>query len=131
MKTLHAQPFDDFSPDVYLATLVEVAHSDGLHPDEKNLLEHQAEIFGIDLNDLPEIPEDLSNLSWSTRVLVYRDAVLLAFEDKYISKEEKEYLNKLSKRLDILPDVADSIFAWVRDYASLLSRMDAILSNGG
>lgn len=131
MNPLYAQSLDDFSPDVYLAALAQVAHSDGLHQDEKDILENQAEIFGIDLDDLPEIPEDLSTLSWGTRVLVYRDAILLALEDKIISENEQKYLDDLAKRLGFSPDMADTILTWVRDYDMLLSRMDAILSNAG
>jgi hypothetical protein len=32
-------PLEGFSPELYLATLSEVAHADGLHPVEQELLE--------------------------------------------------------------------------------------------
>ena len=128
MNPLQTKTLEGFSPELYLATLSEVAHSDGLHPDEKDLLQQQAVSFGVDLDDLPEVPADLSNLPWVTKILVYRDALLLAFEDDHVSAEEQEYLDSLRKRLDVSSDTAESISAWVREYDSLLSRMDAILS---
>ena len=71
-----------------VATLSSVAHSDGLHPDEREMLEQHASRFGVDLDALPEVPEDLSNLPWVTRILVYRDAYILALADGSLSSEE-------------------------------------------
>lgn len=97
-----SNPLEGFSPEIYLATLSEVAHADGLHPIEEDLLSQQAIVFGVDMNNLPAVPKDLSHLPWSTRIVVYRDAVTLAFaDDDALSNDEQAYLGDLAKRMDI------------------------------
>lgn len=118
---------DGFSPDLYLATLSQLAHSDGLHPDEKILLEQQAATFGIDLNNLPEVPHDLSDLPWATKVFVYRDSITLAHADGSVSEEEEKHLIELSERLNISSETAQKIRDWVDDYSDILSRLENIL----
>ena len=110
-----------------MATLSKLAHSDGLHPSEQDLLEHNAEIFGVDLGDLPDVPEDLTDLPWATRVLVYRDAVMLSLADETTSREEQEYLANLADRMKLPTETADAISAWANDYGALLERLDALI----
>ena len=121
-------PLDGFSPDLYVATLSKLAHSDGLDSNEQDILNHHSERFGIDLGNLPDVPEDLTELPWTTRVLVYRDAVMLAFADEYVSSEEREYLADLAERMNIPTETAESISKWVEDYGELLERLDALVS---
>ena len=120
-------PLDGFSPELYIATLSKLAHSDGLHPSEQDLLEHHAERFGIDLGNLPDVPEDLTDLPWATRVLVYRDAVMLSLAGEHASSEEQEYLVNLAERMKLPTETADSISAWANDYGALLERFDALI----
>ena len=127
MDPLH-NPLDGFSPELYIATLSKLAHSDGLHPNERDLLDHHAAQFGIDLGALPEVPEDLTELPWPTRVLVYRDAVMLALADEHVSAEEQEYLANLAERMKIPAKTAESISEWVTDYGELLERLDSLVS---
>ena len=127
MDPLH-NPLDGFSPELYIATLSKLAHSDGLHPSERDLLDHHAAQFGIDLGALPEVPEDLTELPWPTRVLVYRDAVMLALADEHVSAEEQEYLANLAERMKIPAKTTKSISAWVKDYGELLERLDSLVS---
>ena len=121
-------PLDGFSPELYIATLSKLAHSDGLHPSERDLLDHHAEQFGIDLSSLPDVPEDLTELPWATRALVYRDAVMLALADENVSSEEREYLADLAERMKISAETAESISTWVKDYGELLERLDALVT---
>ena len=120
-------PLEGFSPGSYVATLSSVAHSDGLHPGEREMLEQHASRFGVDLDALPEVPEDLSNLPWVTRILVYRDAYILALADESLSLEEDEYLTELAGRMGLPLEKIESVRLWVRDYAELLERFDEIL----
>ena len=122
-------PLDGFSPELYVATLSKMAHSDGLHPAEQDILEQHAAHFGIDLNNLPDIPNDLSKLPWATRVLVYRDALMLALADDYSSAEEQRYLADLAKRMELPTETTDSIASWVEDYGTLLERFDVLLND--
>ena len=48
-------PLEGFSPEMYVAALAEVAHSDGLHATEMAILEEHAKRFGIDLDRLPAL----------------------------------------------------------------------------
>ena len=120
-------PLDGFSPELYVSTLMKVAHSDGIHPSEREMLERQATLLGVDLNNLPDAPDDLSALPWATRVLVYRDALILTMADEESSDEEERHLADLSERMALPPDAVDEISAWVKDYEMLLDRMDALL----
>ena len=126
MDALH-NPLDGLSPALYVATLVEIAHEDGLHPAERELLEHHAAHFGVDLDDLPAVPRDLSALPWATRVLVFRDAVTLAQVDG-MSAEEERYLDALAERMALPAETAGAISTWVHDYEALLERLDALIS---
>ena len=121
-------PLDGLSPELYVATLSKVAHSDGLHPAEQDLLDQHAVNFGIELGNLPDVPEDLSKLPWATRVLVYRDAVILSLADEQTSAEEQQYLADLAKRMALPARTADSITSWVNDYGTLLERLDLLMS---
>lgn len=122
---------EGFSPQLYVATLSEVAHSDGLHPDEQELLEQHASRLGVDLDTLPNLPDDLSDLPWITRILVYRDAYILALADGSFSSEEEGHLAELAARLKLSHEKVDSIQTWVRDYEELLERFDGILKITG
>ena len=126
MNPLHS-PLDEFSPELYISTLSMVAHSDGIHPAEQELLDEHSARFGVDLDNLPDVPDDLSALPWSTRVLVYRDAVILALADDLSSPEEERYLADLAERMKLPPETTDSISAWVADYGTLLERLDALV----
>ena len=126
MDLLH-RTLEGFSPELYLATLSKVAHSDGLHPDEQEMLEQHASRLSVDLAALPDLPEDLSDLPWATRILVYRDAYMLALADDSFSSEEEEYLAELAGRLKLSREKVASIHAWVRDHEELLDRFDGIL----
>ena len=126
MDLLH-RTLEEFSPELYLATLSRVAHSDGLHPDEQAMLEQHASRFGVDLDVLPDVPEDLSNLPWATRILVYRDAYMLALADGSFSSKEEKHLAQLADRMKLSAGKTDSIHTWVRDYEALLERFDMVL----
>lgn len=120
----------DLDAAAYLAVLSQVAHADGLHSDERAMLEERANALGVSLDELPDVPQDLSSLEHSTRVLVYRDAFMLACVDDVVSDEERAYLAALSGRLALDPERAAAVEAWVRDYGALLERLDALLVPG-
>ncbi|MBE9098985.1 hypothetical protein [Vacuolonema iberomarrocanum] len=120
---------ESFSADLYLSTLAQVAHSDGLHPDEEAILREQAANFGLDILSLPDVPHNLAELPWTTRVLVYRDAFMLAHTDEKLSDEENSYLMELARRLDLPVMTVNEIKSWVSDYDALLSRLNQILSS--
>ena len=126
MDLLHGA-LEGFSPELYVAILSKVAHSDGLHPDEQEMLEQHASRLGVDLDALPELPEDLSDVPWATRILVYRDAYMLALADDSFSSTEEDHLADLAGRLKLPREKADSIQAWVLDYEELLERLDRLL----
>lgn len=117
---------EGFSPEQYLSTLVKVAHLDGLHPSEEALLNQQAINLGIDLNSLPDVPDDLSKLPWATRILVYRDAFMLAQADGIISAKEQVYLSELAGRLQLREEIVNDIVAWTEDYSHLLTRLEKL-----
>ena len=124
-------PIEGFSPELYIATLSKLAHADGIHDSEQEILDHHAERFGISLSNLPDVPEDLTELPWATRVLVYRDAVMLAIADEETSDEERQYLAELTKRMQLPADTVDALTAWVREYGALVERLDAIVAPPG
>ena len=120
-------PLDGLSPSLYVATLSEIAHVDGLNPAERELLDQHAAHFGVDLDNLPTVPRDLSALPWATRVLVYRDAVTLALVDE-MSAEEERHLVDLAERMRLPAETVAAVSAWVADYEALLERLDALIN---
>ena len=129
MDILSLNSLDEFSPEYYVAILSEVAHSDGLDAEERAILEQYASRFDVDLNALPDVPADLSTISWSTRILIYRDACMLALADGSVSSVEEEHLADLASRMLLPQGVTESVRVWVRDYGNLLERLDDLLSN--
>ena len=122
---------DGFSPNLYIAILSEVAYSDGLAPAEKTMLDEYASRLGIELGaDLPEVPKDLSGVPWATRVLVYRDAYMMALADGQVSLEEDEHLIDLATKMSISDDRVNAIRTWTHDYEQLLGRLDDLLEAG-
>ena len=118
---------EGFSPELYLAILSQVAHADGLHPSEAALLNQQAENFGVKLTELPQVPNDLSGVPWQTRILVYRDALMLSYADGQLSEQEQAHLSNLAERLQLGESTTSEIAAWVNDYSNLLNRLEIIL----
>lgn len=118
---------DGFSPEHYVAILSEIAHSDGVDAEEQAILEQYASQFGVDLDALPRVPADLSGVSWGTRVLVYRDAFMMALADGTSSSEEEEQLAELAERMKLPESATESVQVWVRDYVALLERLDELL----
>ena len=131
MDVLSHDSLDEFAPEFYVAILSEVAHSDGLDAEEQVILAQYASRFQVDLDALPDVPADLSDVSWSTRVLVYRDACMLASSDGSVSPDEEAHLAGLASRMALPPGVTESVRVWVRDYGSLLERLDELLSSPG
>jgi uncharacterized tellurite resistance protein B-like protein len=124
---LFSNPVDGFSPELYLATLVKVAHSDGLHPTEEVFLKERAENFGLDLNNLPPIPDDLSQLPASTRIFLYRDALMLAYADGHLSEQEENYLAQLAQKMGLSEKTTIDIKEWINNFSNLLDRMENII----
>lgn len=118
---------DGFSPELYIATLSKLAHSDGIHNDEQELLDHHAQRFGIDIDNLPDVPQNLTELPWATRVLVYRDAIMLSLADDDTSDEERRYLVDLAERMGLPAETTNSISVWVQDYGELIERLDTLV----
>ena len=131
MDVLSLDSLAEFSPELYVAILSEVAHSDGLDAEEQAILAQYAAQFEVDLDALPDVPADLSDVSWSTRVLVYRDACMLAWADGSVSPAEEAHLADLASRMALPPGVTESVRVWVRDYGNLIERLDALLSVPG
>lgn len=57
MDSIHTT-LTGFSSELCVATLSKVAHSDGLHPDEQEMLKQYALRLGVDLCELPYSPDD-------------------------------------------------------------------------
>ena len=128
-----SNPLDGLSPDLYVATLSKIAHADGLHPAERELLDHHAAHFGVDLDNLPVVPDDLSALPWVTRVLVYRDAVTLALVDDEMSAEERQYLDDLAGRMALPAGYGRSdllVGAGLRNTARASGQADQCVASG-
>lgn len=122
---------EGFSPELYLAALSEVAHSDGLHPTEEVFLQRQAESLGVNLDNLPAVPDDLSQLPSSTRVFLYRDALMLAYADRHLSDKEKTHLAQLAQKMCLSEKTVLEIQDCIGDFSDLLSRMENIIKESG
>ena len=73
----------------------------------------------------------ISDVPWSTRVLVYRDAYMLASTDGSVSPAEETHLADLANRMALPLGFVESVWVWVRDYGNLLERLDDLLSGPG
>ena len=118
---------EGFSPEMYVAALAEVVRSDGLHAAEIAILEEHAGRFGIDLDRLPALPANLRALPAATRVLVYRDAYMLAMADGEFSEPEATRLGELAGRLGLASAATELIIEWADDYSTLLARFEDLV----
>ena len=74
------------------------------------------------------MPAELGTIPWPTRVMVYRDALMLALADAgSLSPEEQDYLRSLAERLGLPEDRCADILAWVTDYSDVLDRFEDLL----
>ena len=128
MKLLSPDSLDDFSPEHYVAILADIARSDGIDPEEQAILEHYAAQFGVDLDALPDVPNDLSEVSWPTRILIYRDSFMLALADGTSSSIEEERLAELATKMRLPDSTTETVRGWVRDYETLLARFHDLLA---
>ena len=69
----------------------------------------------------------LRELPWATRVLVYRDAIMLCLADEHKSSEEQDHLADLAERMKLPTETTDSISTWANDYGVLLERFEALI----
>ncbi len=91
------------------------------------LLAQQAASLGLSLESLPTVPSDLTHLPWATRVLVYRDSVMLAYADSDESSlQESKHLDELATRLGLPRRTIEEVRAWISDYSALLQRLDGL-----
>ena len=125
--SIPTDPLEDVPPELYLAVLSELAHADGLHPSEQEMLETQARQLGVDLRRLPAVPDDLTQLPWAARVLVYKDALTLAAADGVMSDAEIAYLAALAERMQLPEETIAALTTWVADFGQLLERFDALM----
>lgn len=128
MRILSPDFLGDFSPEIYVAILADIADSDGIDPEEQAILERYASQLGVDLDALPSVPTDLSGVSWSTRVLVYRDAFMLALADGTSSSIEEDRLAELATRMRLPDGTTETVRAWVRDYGAHLEKLHDLLA---
>ena len=73
------------------------------------------------------MPDDLSEISWPTRVLIYRDAFLLALADGTSSPIEEDRLGELATKLRLPARTTETLRGWVLDYGDLLERLHDLL----
>ena len=128
MKLLSLDSLDGFSPELYVAILADIAHSDGIDPEEQAILERYASQFGVELNALPSVPAELSEVSWPTRVLIYRDAFMLALADGTSSSMEEDRLAELATKMRLPDGTTAAIRTWAVDYGDLLERFHDLLA---
>lgn len=66
-------------------------------------------------------------LPWATRVLVYRDAIVLSLADDDTSDQERQYLADLAEGMGLPAEATDSVSVWVQDYGELIERLDILV----
>ena len=129
MNLFSPEFLDHFSVEHYVAILSDIAHSDGIDPEEQEILERYADQLGVDLDKLPSVPEDMSDISWATRILIYRDVFMLALADKTLSSAEKERLATLAEKMGLQSTTTDSVQKWTREYKALLEQLGDLLES--
>ena len=91
------------------------------------ILERYASQFDVDLGALPSVPNDLSEISWPTRVLIYRDAFMLALADGTSSAIEEDRLGELATKMRLPARTTETLREWVLAYGDLIERFHDLL----
>lgn len=134
-----------FEPKVYLRALAVVAYADGhLHEREREFIEEQARLFGIEVAPLWEQAHDLSFLegittSERTKAAILRDAVMLAHIDGEYHAEERKKVREIAAKLQMDEGavlraeqeaprssppllVSDKAPAWLKEYWAIAAK---------
>lgn len=120
--------FDKVDLLTYLSTLASLAHSDGdLHEKEVEFIYIQAEIANISPEEVFDSHQDISDgqlisLPPSLKKILIRDALVLAYIDGDVSKDEREMLRTISKKLEIDDENVNAIENWLIKYWQILEE---------
>lgn len=123
----------DFDAELYLKLLHAVADADGVHPVEEDYIRHQAAALHVDpevvLGKGPIALEQLQlTASEVTRRMVYRDCYTLACADGAVSDQERATLHRLRRVLNLTPERATALEAWVARYSAMIEEGQALLT---
>ena len=126
----------------YLACLLALARADRrVEPQERDFVERQAALLGVEPSDLWTVPpvdqllQDARELPLRTRGALVRDLVFLARADGHYAREERREIERIATRLGIppvqvamleaqaaVPQEVDGAPGWFREYWYLAQK---------
>lgn len=111
----------------YINALVAISLSDGvIHDEEKEYLDMQAAILGIDKSVYEPYKSDLSilndSLSKTVRLAIVRDCIVLANADRDYVEEERKKVFEVARLLNISESQVEEIETWVNDLFEVIDR---------
>lgn len=127
--------FDKGALKVYVSALVALANSDGMSLIERDYINLQAALVGIDPTDLLDEPSieknELEALPSVLKNILLRDAIALAHIDNDCTDNERTELFRLADMMDVSHATVDSIEDWLLEYWNLLARGSKLFSLEG
>jgi tellurite resistance protein len=122
----------DLEKDTYIKALVAVAKIDGLLAEEKDFVNFQAGLIGVDTSvywgEELEIDDiDFETVSNTTKKLILRDAIVIAYIDGEYSIDEIEMISVLANKMKQPKELVDEIESWLLDYWVVLKKGNELL----
>lgn len=127
----HLQEID---PHVYLKTMVAVAVADGqVHEREQSYINAQAQLLAVNPEPYWVSPDptlsflNTQNLSYTTRISILRDCLVLAYIDGVCDEQEREKVVNIASILHITESKVAELETWLKDLWTVLERGNQLL----
>ena len=118
--------------DIYIKTLVAIAKVDGLTDEEKNFVDFQAGVVGIEGQEYWSEETDISSICFDevsaiTKKIILRDSIVITHIDKIYSDTEKVMINNLAHQMNLPESFIDELEDWLLAYWAHLELGNTLL----
>lgn len=116
----------------YIGALISIAKADGIKSVERNFIEDQARVLGVDPDALWEHPpinldQFAQTASTVTKRLLIRDCITLASVDDDYSDNERHHILSMAVQFNIQTEMVEKLESWVQRYKSLVREIEDLL----
>lgn len=125
-----AQIIEGFEAEVYLKALIAVAQADGVSSSERDFIQNQATLLGVDEVNFEMMIslDDLSNqINAVTRRIIVRDCIVLATVDGDYTENERRRIAGIAEALGVTPERTAQLENWLQQYSDLLEEGQRLL----
>lgn len=118
--------------EIYIRTLVAIAKADDLTDEEKNFVDFQAGVVGIEGQEYWSDETNISSICFDevsvvTKKIILRDSIVIAHIDKIYSDTEKDMISNLAHQMNLPESFIDELEDWLLAYWAHLELGNTLL----